>query len=73
VRNGWLVYVVVGMLAVGAGVMIAGLPDNVSVDATIVPPTTAETTPPTTTAVAPDPSGPATTTVAPVTTEPGDP
>ena len=75
-RNEWLAYVVVGLLAIGAGVAIAGLPDNVSVDATIVPPSTTEdspaTTPPTTppTTAAPDPTDPPTTTAAPTTVAP---
>jgi hypothetical protein len=56
-KHQWLAYVIVGLLSIGAGVAIAGLPDNVPVDATIIPPTTTE---------APDPTVP-TTTVAPTT------
>ena len=63
-KHQWLAYVVVGLLSIGAGVAIAGLPDNVPVDATIVPPTTTE---------APEPTLPETTvptTTVPPTTEP---
>jgi hypothetical protein len=63
-KNQWLAYVIVGLLSIGAGVAIAGLPDNVPVDATIVPPTTT---------VAADPTLPETTaatTTVPPTTEP---
>lgn len=56
-KHQWLAYVIVGLLSIGAGVAIAGLPNNVPVDATIIPPTTTE---------APDPTVP-TTTVAPTT------
>ena len=56
-KHQWLAYVIVGLLAIGAGVAIAGLPNNVPVDATIIPPTTTE---------APEPTVP-TTTVAPTT------
>ena len=55
-KHQWLAYLVVGLLSIGAGVAIAGLPNDVPVDATIVPPTTTDvpeptvaTTPPTTT------------------------
>lgn len=58
-KHQWLAYVVVGVLSIGAGVAIAGLPNNVPVDATIIPPTTTE---------APDPTVP--TTTVPDTTEP---
>jgi hypothetical protein len=57
-RHPWLAYLIVGLLSVGAGIAIAGLPDNVSGDATIIPPTT----------VASDLTGPETT--VPVTTVP---
>jgi len=53
-KHQWLAYVVVGLLSIGAGVAIAGLPDNVPVDATIIPPTTT---------VAPEPIVDSTTTV----------
>ena len=53
-KHQWLAYVVVGLLSIGAGVAIAGLPDNVPVDATIIPPTTTE---------APEPAAATTTTV----------
>ena len=65
-KHQWLAYVIVGLLSVGAGVAIAGLPDDTPVDATIV-------VLPTTT-VAPDSTEPessvTTTTAAPTTTEP---
>ena len=55
-KHQWLAYLVVGLLSIGAGVAIAGLPNDVPVDATIVAPTTTDvpeptvaTTPPTTT------------------------
>jgi hypothetical protein len=63
-KHQWLAYVIVGLLSIGAGVAIAGLPDNVPVDATIIPPTTTE---------APSPTLPETTvatTTVPPTTEP---
>jgi predicted component of type VI protein secretion system len=46
-RHEWLAYVVVALLSIGAGVAIAGLPDNVPVDATIVAPSTTESPTPT--------------------------
>ena len=55
-----LAHVVVGRLSIGAGVAIAGLPNNVPVDVTIIPPTTTE---------APEPAA-ATTTTVPATTAP---
>ena len=62
-KHQWLAYLVVGLLSIGAGVAIAGLPDNTSVDATIIPPTTTTTQAPApTTTVAP--------TTVPETTEP---
>lgn len=78
-KHQWMAYVIVALLAIGAGVAIAGLPDNVPVDATIVPststdasaPTTADTTTPETTT--PDTTTPDTTTAdttAPATTDP---
>lgn len=39
-KHQWLAYVIVALLSIGAGVAIAGLPDNVTADATIVVPTT---------------------------------
>lgn len=64
-KHQWVAYVIVALLSIGAGVAIAGLPDNVPVDATIIPPTTT---------VAPEPTAPTTlpptTTTAPETTEP---
>ena len=63
-KHQWLAYVIVGLLSIGAGVAIAGLPNNVPVDATIIPPTSTE---------APDPTVPTTTvapTTVPTTTEP---
>ena len=59
-KHQWLAYVVVGLLSIGAGVAIAGLPDNVPVDATIIAPTTTE---------APEPAA-ATTTTVPATNMP---
>jgi hypothetical protein len=58
-KHQWLAYVIVAFLSIGAGVAIAGLPNNVPVDATIIPPTTTE---------APAPTLPETT--VPTTTEP---
>ena len=67
-KHQWLAYVIVGLLSIGAGVAIAGLPNNVPVDATIIPPTTTEAPEPTlattTTMALP------TTTTEPETTEP---
>lgn len=57
-KHQWMAYVIVGLLSIGAGVAIAGLPNNVPVEATIVPPTTTE---------APTPTAP-TATLAPTTT-----
>lgn len=50
-KHQWMAYAIVALLAIGAGVAIAGLPDNVPVDDTIVAPTTT---------VAPEPTAPAT-------------
>jgi hypothetical protein len=61
-KNQWLAYVIVALLSIGAGVAIAGLPDNTPVDATIIPPTTT---------VAPAPTLPETT--VPTTTVPTTP
>jgi hypothetical protein len=73
-KHQWLAYVIVGLLSIGAGVAIAGLPENVPVDATIVPPTSSEV-PATTVAdtTVPDTTVPETTesgTSEPSTTEP---
>jgi hypothetical protein len=74
-KHQWMAYVIVALLAIGAGVAIAGLPNNVPVDATIIPPTTTEvpeptlptsTTTTTTTTIAPDVTEPS----MPETTEP---
>ena len=46
-KHQWMAYVIVALLSIGAGVAIAGLPDNVPVDATIIPPTTTEAPEPT--------------------------
>jgi hypothetical protein len=51
-KHQWLAYIIVGLLSIAAGVAIAGIPDNVSVDATIVVISTTE---------APEESVPATT------------
>lgn len=65
-KHQWLAYLVVALLSIGAGVAIAGLPDNSSAGATVPPTTLATTTtteaPATTTTVAP--------TTVPETTEP---
>jgi hypothetical protein len=63
-KHPWLAYLIVGLLSVGAGVAIAGLPDNASGDATIIPPSTT---------LAVEPTLPETTeatTTVPPTTEP---
>jgi len=39
-KHQWLAYLIVALLSIGAGVAIAGLPNNTPVDATIVAPTT---------------------------------
>ena len=68
-KHQWLAYVIVALLSIGAGVAIAGLPDNVPVDATIIPPTTTEAPEPT----LPETTVPTTTvpeTTVPDTTEP---
>ena len=65
-KHQWLAYVIVALLAIGAGVAIAGLPDNSSADATIIVATT--TVPPETTV--PDTTEPTETTEPPQTTEP---
>lgn len=54
-KNQWMAYAIVALSAIGAGVAIAGLPNNSPVEATIVAPTNGEV---------PD------TSVAPTTTEP---
>ena len=63
-KHQWLAYVIVALLSIGAGVAIAGLPDNVSVDATVIPTTTTDAREPT----VPETTGP--TTTEPETTEP---
>ena len=76
-KHQWLVYVIVGVLSIGAGVAIAGLPDNADVDPTVLPPASIEapassTTDPSTTAA--DTTDPATTvpdTSDPESTDPG--
>jgi hypothetical protein len=65
-KHQWLAYVIVALLSIGAGVAIAGLPDNSSADATIVLPTT--TVPPETTVA--ETTEPTETTETPQTTEP---
>ena len=81
-KHQWLAYVIVGLLSIGAGVAIAGLPNNVPVDATIVPPTTTEapaptvpttTTPDTTTPETTEPETTVPTTTTPDTTQPATP
>ncbi len=68
-KHQWLAYVIVGLLSIGAGVAIAGLPNNVPVDATIIPPTTTEAPEPTTTTTTAATTT-TTTTTEPDTTEP---
>jgi len=74
-KHQWLAYVVVALLAIAAGVAIAGLPNDVPVSATVVVSSTTEvsssTLPATTTTVVVDTTTTAPTTVAPTTTEPG--
>ena len=41
-KHPWLGYVIVVLLSIAAGVAIAGPPNNVPVDSTIIPPTTTE-------------------------------
>ena len=65
-KHQWLAYLVVALLSIGAGVAIAGLPDNSSAGAT-VPPTTVSTT---TTTEAPAPTTTVAPTTVPETTEP---
>jgi hypothetical protein len=74
-KHQWLAYVIVAILSIGAGVAIAGLPDDVPVDATIVvpvttgsPETTLATTATTTTTVAPETTAVPTTEVSTTTT-----
>ena len=52
-KHQWLAYLIVAFLSIGAGVAIAGLPDSVPENATIVPPTTTTTIAPTTTVASP--------------------
>jgi cytoskeletal protein RodZ len=70
-KNQWMAHVIVALLAVGAGVAIAGLPNNVPVDATITAPTTEPTgtTADTTASTPPPTTEAASTTQAPVTTD----
>ena len=65
-KHPWLAYLVVSLLAIGAGVVIAGLPDNSPAAATVAPPTIATTT----TTEVPDPTTTAAPTTVPETTEP---
>ncbi len=72
-KHQWLAYVIVGLLSIGAGVAIAGLPNNVPVDATIIPSTTTEVPQPTaasTTTTTAATTTTTTTTTVPDTTEP---
>lgn len=70
-KSPWLAYAIVAVLAVGAGVAIAGLPDNSSVDATItVTGATDSTTATTTSDTAPATSAVPTTETSPATTAP---
>ena len=65
-KHQWLAYVIVAILAVGAGVAIAGLPNDVPVDATIVVPATTDEPEPTL-AITTTTTAPPETTVAPTT------
>jgi len=75
-KNGWIPYAGVAVLSIGAGVAIAGLPDNTSVDAVIIAPsataasdtTVAESTPDTTNASAGETTTPSATTTPASTT-----
>ncbi|MEM9517155.1 MAG: LytR C-terminal domain-containing protein [Actinomycetota bacterium] len=71
-KHQWVAYAIVALLSVGAGVAIAGLPNNEPVDPTIIPPTTTEPPTPTlatTTLPATTTTTPATTTTVPETTD----
>lgn len=65
-KHPWLAYAIVSLVSIGAGVAIAGLPDNTSADVILVPVTTEPPAPTTT-----EEPSPATTTTepAPETTE----
>jgi hypothetical protein len=65
-KHQWLAYLVVSLLAIGAGVAISGLPDNSPAAATLAPPTVATTT----TTEVPDPTTTVAPTSVPETTEP---
>jgi hypothetical protein len=41
-KHPWLGYIIVALLSIGAALAIAGPPNNVPVDTTIIPPTTTE-------------------------------
>ena len=72
-RHPWLAYVVVAVVSIGAGVAIAGLPDNTPANATITPTTTSGTADTTTPETVPaDTTAPTTTpeTTVPETTTP---
>ena len=73
-KHQWLAYVIVAFLSIGAGIAIAGLPNDVPVDATIVVPATTEvpetTIATTTTTLTAVPETTATTTVVPTTEAP---
>ena len=71
-KHQWMAYVIVALLSIGAGVAIAGLPNNVPVNATIVPPTTTERPTPTApTTEVPETTAAPTTTDGQQTTKPG--
>lgn len=75
-KHQWLAYLIVALLSIGAGVAIAGLPDNATVDATIVTPTTTVPAPPTsdfTATTEPVATTPSTTESADTTPETTDP
>jgi len=72
-KHQWLAYVVVAVVSIGAGVAIAGLPDNTPANATITPTTTSSTADTTTPETVPaDTTAPTTTpeTTVPETTTP---
>lgn len=71
-KHQWVAYAIVAVLSIGAGVAIAGLPNNVPVDPTITAPSTTAPAPPST--LPPPTTSPPTsapdTTAAPETTTP---
>ena len=68
-KNQWLVYVLVAVISVGAGVAVAGVPGSESTDATILVPATTEAPEPTIASTV----SPTTAAPEPVVTEPEPP